>query len=78
VLYAVVCAALIRLRRLRPQASGFRLPFGPAFAVAGIAIALLLLSRLQPREALLMSVTAVIAAGNWWWIKRRRALPARS
>lgn len=74
VFYAVVCAALIRLRRVRPAAPAFRLPCGQVVALAGIAISLLFLSRLRAREALLMAVTAAIAAGNWWWVKRRRSL----
>ncbi len=76
VMYAVVCAALLRLRRLEPGAPGFHLPGGRALAITGIVIALLLLSRLERRELLLMSVTAAIAAGNWWWVKHRRSSPA--
>lgn len=71
VVYASSCAALIRLRRLRPQADALRLPFGRAFAVVGTLISLALLTRLQGRQALLMAVTAMIATANWWWAKRR-------
>src|SRR5258706_6565737 len=34
--YAVVCAALIALRRKQPQAAGFRLPGGPGLRVLGV------------------------------------------
>jgi amino acid transporter len=75
VVHASGCAALIRLRRLKPQAAAMRLPFGGAFAVAGILISLALLTRLQARQAFLMAVTALIAIANWLWA-RRRALEA--
>jgi amino acid transporter len=70
VVYASTCAALIRLRRQRPQAEALRLPFGSAVAVGGSFISLALLSRLQPRQALFMFVTALIAIANWWWAHR--------
>jgi APA family basic amino acid/polyamine antiporter len=71
VIYASTCAALLRLRRQQPQVNALRLPFGRVFAVAGITISLAVLTRLQFREALLMSVTALIAIANWWWAQRR-------
>jgi amino acid transporter len=71
VVYASTCAALIRLRRLKPQAAAMRLPFGGAFAVAGILISLALLTRLQGRQTFLMAVTAFIATANWLWARRR-------
>lgn len=69
--YAGVCASLIQLRRTRPNADALRIPWGPAWAVAGIAFSLLLLTQMDAREAMLMMVTAAIAAANWWWAKRR-------
>ncbi len=42
----------------------------PHFALVGIKIYVALLSRLSIREALLMGVTALLAAGNWWWSRR--------
>lgn len=33
----IICAALIRLRRLWPDADALRLPFGPAVSVIGVA-----------------------------------------
>ncbi len=71
--YLVVCAALLRLRRLQTKPARFRLPFGAAFSIAGMAICVLLLSRLELREALLMMITAVVAGVNWWWVRRRAA-----
>ncbi len=68
--YAAVCASLIRLRRMRPNADALRIPLGPVWAAAGIAFSLLLLTQVNAREGLLMLVTAAIAAANWWWAKR--------
>jgi amino acid transporter len=69
--YAAVCATLIRLRRIRPQANALRIPFGPLWAVLGIAISLALLAQVGWLDILLMGVTALIAAANWWWAVHR-------
>jgi basic amino acid/polyamine antiporter, APA family len=76
VYYAITCACLGRLRKLRPHANAFRVPFGPALSFVAIGIALVLLRGLQAREVLLMGVTAVIATANWAWVKRRHVAPA--
>jgi len=73
-----VCAALLRLRRIQPEAVLFRLPLGPAFSVLGIVICLVLLSRMELKQVLLIGITAIIAAANWWWARRRSALPKPS
>ncbi|HEV3483069.1 MAG TPA: APC family permease [Candidatus Acidoferrales bacterium] len=69
--FAAVCASLIRLRKLHPQASALRIPLGPVWAVAGIVFSLSLVSQLDLRESLLMGVTALIATANWGWARRR-------
>lgn len=69
--YAGMCASLIRLRTLRPNADALRIPFGPVLSVVGIAIALALMSGLQRRELLFMCGTVLIATGNWLWAKYR-------
>ena len=78
VIYASTCAALIRLRHLRPEADALRIPFGRALAVIGILISLALLTRLEARQVLLIGITALVAIVNWWWAHRRapRAEPA--
>jgi amino acid transporter len=65
--YAGMCACLIRLRRLRPTANAFRIPFGPLLSIVAILISLALITGLTRRELLLMSVTALIASANWFW-----------
>jgi basic amino acid/polyamine antiporter, APA family len=69
VMYASVCAALIQLRRTRPEADAMRIPFGSAIGVLGIVISIALMTQVRPIEAWLMMVTAVIAAANWWLVK---------
>ena len=69
--YIFTCVALIRLRRRQPQADALRLPFGRAFAAAGILISMTLLTRLKGRQALFMAIAALLAIGNWWWARRR-------
>jgi basic amino acid/polyamine antiporter, APA family len=75
VYYAGMCAALIRLRKLYPNADALRIPFGPLGSVLAIAISLVLMTGLKRREVLLMCVTALIAAANWLWVKRRNVEP---
>ncbi len=67
IFYAITCAALIRLRVSQPHAKAFRIRFGPALAIAGIVISVALLFQLEARQLALMSITALLAAGNWAW-----------
>src|SRR6202158_125385 len=70
--YAVVCAALIALRRKQPQAAGFRLPGGPVLAVLGIAIAVAV--GLAAGLAKQVELTATVGAAllKWLWARRAR------
>lgn len=73
VLYAVTCAALVRLRR-RGSASpaGFVLPGGAAVAALGIAFTLWLLTTRSVSQA--WGVGVILASGALvWWAVRRRA-----
>ena len=71
ILYSAVCASLIRLRRMQPEAQALRIPFGPAFAVLSIAISVALISALDRHQVLLIGVTALLATTNWGWAKQR-------
>jgi basic amino acid/polyamine antiporter, APA family len=73
VLYCGVCASLIRLRKLNPKRDAFRVPFGPVLAIVAICISIALISALNTRQVLLISVTALLATANWWWAKRHAA-----
>ena len=70
VYYFAICAALIGLRKIQPEADAFRLPCGPAWSVARMAICVILFTSLSHRQTLLMGVTALLAALNWWWAQR--------
>jgi APA family basic amino acid/polyamine antiporter len=69
--YGLVCAALLVLRRKQPERIHFRLPAGPLIAVLGIAISLLLMTRMGRSEALILAVTTLIALLTWMWARRR-------
>lgn len=64
IVYAGICAALLRLRRTKPAGAVLRVPGGAIFAIGGIVIVFVLLTRLQAREILLMSITAAVATAN--------------
>ena len=68
--YAVVCAALIALRRKRPLGSGFRMPGGPVLAVVGIGIAVALTTQTDLSKTLILAATAGAALLNWLWARR--------
>jgi basic amino acid/polyamine antiporter, APA family len=61
-IYGIVCIALIRLRKKNPgQTNYFRIPFGNFFAVAGVVIALWLLSNSGLKE--LKDIAIAIGVG---------------
>jgi amino acid transporter len=74
--YAVVCAALIALRRKQPLAAGFRLPGGPVLAVlgvliaAGVGIAAVLTKQTPWSKSLILAATVGAAFLNWLWARR--------
>ena len=70
VIYASVCASLIRLRQTHPHEAALRLPFGRAIACFCIAISILLLARLTLREGFLLLVTFVVATAHWFVVRR--------
>jgi amino acid transporter len=63
--YAVVCAALIRLRQTRPGADAWRLPGGRGFALLGLLLAGTLVSRMGVGELIVIAVTMVLAFAHW-------------
>jgi len=69
--YAVVCAALIALRRKQPQAARFRLPAGPLFALLGIGIAVALSTQVDLSKSAILAATLGAAVLNWIWARLR-------
>ncbi len=71
VTYGTTCAALVPLRRNLPERRGFTIPFGPLLSFLGVAMTLVLVTRVHQREAIALAATGVVATLNWWWISRR-------
>ena len=69
--YILVCAALPVLRRKRPAAPAFRVPAGDFFAFLGVALMLLLVSRMRTTEWSVILATMAIALANWIWVRKR-------
>lgn len=75
--YAVVCAALIALRRkalrIRQPRAGFRLPGGPALALLGVGICVALATQIDLSKSLILAATVSAAMLNWLWVRKERA-----
>jgi amino acid transporter len=71
IIFAGVCASLVQLRRTRAGAEALRVPFGRVLAIVGIALCAILLAQVDARQALLMLLTASLAAANWLWAARQ-------
>ncbi|MSU64723.1 MAG: amino acid permease [Opitutus sp.] len=69
--YSIGCAALIRLRRLRPTADAFRLPAGPLFAVLGMVFCVAMIFRMNAARAQIILTLTGLAAVNWLVVRRR-------
>jgi amino acid transporter len=70
VTYGIACVALIRLRKLRPQADAFRLPAGPVIALAGLALCAALVWQMSATHAVVISLIAAIGTANWLLVRR--------
>jgi basic amino acid/polyamine antiporter, APA family len=68
--FAVVCAAVVQLRRTQPDRATFSLPAGTLFAILGIVFSLVLITRMGAREFLVLAITALISFLNWLWARR--------
>jgi amino acid transporter len=75
--YGFTCAALPVLRRKDPNAQADRLPGGNFFAVLGILFMILLASRMNRSEGMIILLTMAIAVANWLWARNRRQEAAR-
>ena len=73
--YGMVCAALLALRRKQPGAAAYRVPLGPIFPVTGVALMLVLLTRITREELAWILATAVVAFLHWL-ATRRQVVPA--
>jgi basic amino acid/polyamine antiporter, APA family len=69
--YALVCAALIRLRITRPHADAFRLPAGILFAIVGIAFSVVMVMQMNQQHLKIVTAVAAFATVNWFLARRR-------
>lgn len=69
--FGAVCAAVPALRRKQPSAAAFRIPAGPLLPFAGIAICVLLLTRIDLGGSLILAATIAVALLNWVLVKGR-------
>ena len=70
--YGFTCASLPVLRRKYPNASAYRLPAGTLFAVLGVLLMVVLASRMNRIEGIVILATTAIAIANWLWARNRR------
>ena len=71
--YGVGCAALPMLRQKRPGEAMFHLPGGRVFAVLGVTICVVLLTRVDLTQSVILLATIGMALLNWVWVMRERA-----
>jgi amino acid transporter len=71
--YAVGCAALPRLRRKQPGEARFRLRAGNFFAGLGIVLCMVLVTRVDFGQSLIVLATIALALGNWAVVARGSA-----
>jgi basic amino acid/polyamine antiporter, APA family len=71
--YGVGCAALPVLRRKQPEGALFRLPAGNFFAVAGLLLCFILVTRVDFGQSLILVATVALAFLNWIVVSRKRS-----
>jgi amino acid transporter len=69
--YGAACATLIPLRRRNPNASAYRLPYGPALSIISILLSLVVVVHVNAKEAAVLVVTMLIAAANWLSVRHK-------
>ncbi|MBS1852401.1 MAG: amino acid permease [Acidobacteria bacterium] len=67
--YGICCAALPVLRKKEPGGAQFRLPGGPALAMVGVAICVVLVTQVDLSGSLILLATAIAAFVNWLLVK---------
>jgi len=71
-MYGAIVAALPALRRKRPGAALFRLPFGVLFALLGLGFTAGLVAQMHRTELAVMCITFVIGLLNYIWARGLR------
>jgi APA family basic amino acid/polyamine antiporter len=70
--YGASCAALPVLRRKQPGTAWFRLPGGQFFALLGMIICVVLITRVDLSGSLILVATIVAALLNWMVVRGRK------
>jgi APA family basic amino acid/polyamine antiporter len=70
IIYGLVCAALLALRRKQPGAAAYRLPFGAMFAIIGMALMVALFASATRQELAWILATAAMAFLHWLATRR--------
>ncbi|MGA7592289.1 MAG: APC family permease, partial [Candidatus Sulfotelmatobacter sp.] len=73
VYYGVGCAALPIMRRKQPEGALFRLPGGNVCAVVGVILCVVLATRVDFGQSLILVATIALALVNWAVVTRRSA-----
>lgn len=73
--YGVGCAALPVLRRQRPEGGNamFQLPAGDLFAVLGVILCAVLVTRVDFGQSLILVATVILASVNWMVVARAKS-----
>jgi APA family basic amino acid/polyamine antiporter len=69
--YGVGCAALPVLRRKQPEGALFTLPAGNFFAILGVILCLILATRVDFGQSLILIATVALAFLNWLAVSRK-------
>lgn len=68
--YAAVCAAVPILRRNKSSEAGLSLPAVWLFSTLGVAISLVLVTRIDLTGLLILTVVVAVALANWLWARQ--------
>jgi len=71
IFYVGICAAVPVLRRRQPDAAFFRLPGGLTLPILGIAICVVLVTRVDFGQSLILLATVAAALINWALVRER-------
>ncbi|MGC2646159.1 MAG: hypothetical protein WA261_07740, partial [Candidatus Sulfotelmatobacter sp.] len=69
--YGVGCAALPVLRRRQPESAMFKLPGGNFFAALGVILCIILVTRVDFGQSLIVIATIALALVNWAMVRNR-------
>lgn len=76
--YAVSCAALPVLRRRQPEGAMFKLPAGNFSAALGVILCIILVTRVDFGQSLIVIATIALALLNWVMVRNRTGVGAAS